>query len=348
MAVYRRDNGVTTVVLDVAQYMSPIGRFTHVFAYLWLVKNAPGLWRRIDSYQKRQPHTSPEWFYRRECRRLMELIKRLDPGAIVATEVGCCEIGAMIKRDLRLDIPLAAVNVDYEVDRAWFRPEVDLYTVCRPSMRESLEDLGAAKNRIQVWGVPIEDGFDAPQNKALDRRHVDELLKLKPGTPLVILAGGNDGIGHIKETIRTLADGNIDASIVVLVGRNVRLKRECEALTRNLPNFRVLGWTDQMPLLFRAADVLISKLGVSFDEACACGLPIISMPPPPGAEEVKFDLMQSLGIGQGVSTPLEAVVAVDVLLNNKTLRSQMGENALSNSMPDAATKIAAWLTQNAK
>jgi processive 1,2-diacylglycerol beta-glucosyltransferase len=107
------------LIADVADYMSPLARFTHVTAYLWIVKHAPAAWDRIDCYQKRQTHTSPEWFYRRGCRSLFELARRVRPRAIVATEVGCCEIAALIKRDFALDVPLVAVNDDFDADRAW-------------------------------------------------------------------------------------------------------------------------------------------------------------------------------------------------------------------------------------
>src|SRR3989442_11281831 len=60
-------------VIDVADYMTRITRFTHVSTYLWLVKKAPGIWDRIDRYQKKQTHTSPSWYYRRGCRQLFRL-----------------------------------------------------------------------------------------------------------------------------------------------------------------------------------------------------------------------------------------------------------------------------------
>src|SRR5262245_48290434 len=42
-------------IVEVSSMMSPLGRFTHVSLYLWLVKNAPAVWGKIDAYQKRQP-----------------------------------------------------------------------------------------------------------------------------------------------------------------------------------------------------------------------------------------------------------------------------------------------------
>ena len=67
--------------MDVADYMTRTARLTHVTAYLWLVKHAPKVWESVDRYQKRQEHTSPEWYYRRGCRRLFELARSLKPSA---------------------------------------------------------------------------------------------------------------------------------------------------------------------------------------------------------------------------------------------------------------------------
>ena len=116
----RKERPSTPVLIaDVADYMTPLARFTHVTAYLWLVKYMPGVWAYIDRFQKKQTGTSPEWFYRRGCRRLFDLASEIRPVALVATEVGCCEIAALIKRDLGLDVPLVAVNGEMDADRAW-------------------------------------------------------------------------------------------------------------------------------------------------------------------------------------------------------------------------------------
>src|SRR5262245_10803545 len=104
-AIRAAQPAMPAMVVDVADYMTRLTRFTHVSAFLWLVKHTPAVWDRIDRYQKRQKHTSPEWYYRRGCHRLFEFVRRMRPRALVATEVGCCEIAALIKRDFKLDVP---------------------------------------------------------------------------------------------------------------------------------------------------------------------------------------------------------------------------------------------------
>jgi processive 1,2-diacylglycerol beta-glucosyltransferase len=194
----------SAVVIDVADYMTRTTRFTHVTAYLWLVRNAPRVWNRIDRYQKRRSRTSPEWYYRRGCKRLFQLARELRPCALVATEVGCCEIAALIKRHLKLDVPLVAVNVNYDADCAWVRPEVDLYGVATDHVRAELLDLGAPHDRIAVWGVPMTADFAALSRRDSVRAEVCRWLKLDPHESIVLVAGGGEGIGQIQEVTTRL------------------------------------------------------------------------------------------------------------------------------------------------
>lgn len=337
-------------VVEVSGFMSPLARFTHVTAYLWLVKNLPVVWDRIDSYQKRKSHTSPEWFYRRECRSLFDLVRRINPSAIIATEVGCGEIAALIKRDLNLKIPLIAVNVNYDADRAWLQPETDLYCLPNESLIKAFEDHGANSEQLAAWGVPMQPEFfetDA-QGRKEAKLDMSSHFDLDEKKPLVVVAGGGEGIGKIEQIVSHMlgTTKNHDAQILVLTGRNEKLRRRCLAVVRlgdRDNRVRVIGWTNLVPEIFRAADVLISKLGNTFDEAIACGLPIVALLPPPGSERVQYGLLERWGTGRAVRTVREAVQTVENLLCNPCELSRMRVNASFLRQKDAAGKLAEWL-----
>ena len=348
-AAWREINSeVPAQVLDVSDYMSRKARFTHVSAYLWLVKNFPALWNKIDAYQKRRTQTSPEWFYRRECRKLFDLVGKIKPVAIVATEVGCGEIGALIKRDLGLKIPLVAVSLDYDADRAWIQPETDFYCLASDSVVEEFVRHGANREQIAAWGVPMQTEFAADFDKKGEREKVNEWLALPSDAALILVAGGGEGMGKIKAVVKELLKLNSSAAIVVLAGKNEKLKRNCERLTENSKNLRVLGWTDSVSQLFRAADVLISKLGTTFDEAMACRLPIVALPPPPGAERTQFSLLEKLGVGRCVKTPSEAAETTENLLKNLVVLERMQTNAEALAKRAAAANVAVWVKEKIK
>ncbi|MBS1797409.1 MAG: glycosyltransferase [Acidobacteria bacterium] len=344
-AAWRRGGAANPVeIVEVSTMMSPFARFTHVSLYLWLVKNAPAVWQRIDAYQKGRPATSPDWFYRRECRRLFDFARAAGPAALVATEVGCLEIAALVKRDLGLDVPLAAVNLDYDGDRAWVRPEVDLYCLATESVAAELGRHGAAREKIRVWGVPLaaEFGLVDAAERGRTRTEICEALELRPFKPLILVAGGGEGLGRIEEIVRRLAP--LPVQLVVLTGRNARLKARLERIAPPA-TVRILGWTRQMPDLMKAADFSISKLGLSFYEATACGLPIVALPPPPGAERAQYEFLAQTGIGRAVKTLDELARTVLELLENPNLLRRMRNRLGALGQRTAADELAGWLTE---
>ena len=340
-------------IAEVSEFMSLLARFTHITAYLWLVKNLPAVWDKIDRYQKRKTQTSPAWFYRRECRKLFDLARKSRPVAIIATEVGCGEIAALIKRDLNLEIPLVAVNVNYDVDRAWIQAETDFYCLANETIKEDFIKLGASPERIASWGVPMQSEFAFPDGgeRKTERQNVNKWLGLEPDAPLILIAGGGEGMGRIEEIATSLIESKLPAAIVVLAGKNKKLREACEKLKANLTgktSLRVLGWTENVPQLYRAADVLISKLGNTFDEATACGLPIIALPPPPGSEWAQYDLLNEEEIGIAVKTVREAVAATNDLLNNREKLNQLRRNSARIGQHNAAQKLTVWLEERIK
>ncbi|HEV7843806.1 MAG TPA: hypothetical protein VGO69_08905, partial [Pyrinomonadaceae bacterium] len=50
-AIRKVQTSLPVRVVDVADYMTRLTRFTHVTAYLWLVKHAPSVWDGIERYQ---------------------------------------------------------------------------------------------------------------------------------------------------------------------------------------------------------------------------------------------------------------------------------------------------------
>jgi processive 1,2-diacylglycerol beta-glucosyltransferase len=335
-------------VADVADYMSAMTRFTHVTAYLWLVKHAPAMWDRIDRYQKRQEHTSPEWYYRRGLRRLFDLARETRPRALVATEVGCCEIAALIKRDVAADAPLVAVNNEYDADRAWVQPEVDLYCCMTERLGEELVSHGARRESVVAWGAPLKKEFGALRGREVEREEVCEWLDLDARRPLVVVAGGSEGMGRIEETAaRLLALKSPSPQVVVLAANNARLKSRCERLGAGEAGgrLRVLGWTERVPQLMAAADLMVSKLGGMFNEALATGLPVVALEPPPGAERVQYRLLEEWRVGRAVRTLDEMTGEVARLLSRPREIEAMRANARARRELDTAGRIARWLDE---
>ncbi len=93
----------------------------------------------------------------------------------------------------------------------------------------------------------------------------------------------------------------------------------------------------------QAADLMVSKPGHTFDEAIASGLPLVSLPPPPGSERVQFRLLDEWNVGRGVRDLDELGVVVARLLGDGKELAALRQAARRRARPAAARAVAQWI-----
>src|SRR5205823_7086456 len=179
---------------------------------------------------------------------------------------------------------------------------------------------------VEVWGTSLATGFETVLGHEEEKAALCRELGLDSEKPLVLVAGGGEGLGTIEETTAKLLLTDPCPQLIVLTGRNERVKTRCEALgSGRQRHLRVLGWVDpeKMPHLMSAADLMVSKLAGMFDEAIACGLPIVSLEPPPGAERLQHALLDEWGVGRAVWSIEELTQTVSQLLHDPSQLAEM-------------------------
>jgi UDP-N-acetylglucosamine:LPS N-acetylglucosamine transferase len=263
----------------------------------------------------------------------------------VATEVGCCEIGALLIRDLQLSCPLVAVNGEYDADRAWVQPEVALYVAPNDRVRQELIAHGADPSLVRSWGVPLAAEFLSLPQRTIARASLCARYALDPQRPIVLVSGGSEGLGRPDRLLEQLLQMQSPPQILVLAGRNRRLRARCTAVAGRsiVTSVRVLGWTRDVWTLMAGADLLISKLGHTFDEAIAAGLPIVALEPPPGSERIQLRLVVEWGVGRAAIPGRDAASLVAELLASPITLAAMRAAAVARRKADAAGLIARWI-----
>jgi processive 1,2-diacylglycerol beta-glucosyltransferase len=142
--------------------------------------------------------------------------------------------------------------------------------------------------------------------------------------------------------VRRLLQLDCDFQAIIVCGKNNDLKEEVTHLVRGRPDdFRVFGYTDEMPDFMGAATILLSKPGgMTTAEALARGLPMVILDPIGGQEERNSDVL--LEAGAAVKCTEVTVVAhkLKKLLQNPERILAMSENARALGRPSAARDIA--------
>jgi UDP-N-acetylglucosamine:LPS N-acetylglucosamine transferase len=160
--------------------------------------------------------------------------------------------------------------------KGWACDDVSLYLVASEEARRQLIDYGIAPERIKISGMPVHPKFSFPGDHAA--RVARTALGLDPEKFTVFLNAGWEGGGNIPHIFRELVRGQLDVQAIFLAGRNEALRHEAEMLAADAKfPIKVIGYSDEVEKLMRAANVMISKLGgLSTFEALASGVPIIA------------------------------------------------------------------------
>jgi len=114
---------------------------------------------------------------------------------------------------------------------------------------------------------------------------------------MVVVSGGGWGVGDVLGAVREFIRVPEASSIVVLAGRNEQLAQKLQRTFDSEPRVHVYEFTDKMPELLAAADVLVhSTGGVTCLEAMAAGTPVVSYGLPVGHARVNTRAMAALDL----------------------------------------------------
>ncbi len=323
--------GLTVDVVDALKHCARWFR-TYYGSYEIALKYWPTLWKWIENFQHQQPATGPAWLYRRGGQPLFRFIQEFDPDIVIATEVGMCELAAIMKRETRARFYLVGVEL-LDFNQAWIQPEVDLYPADPGELAAQLEAAGAPPGKILPCGIPVDPAFASLPARSTARMH----LGVESDLPLVLILFGGTGFGNPRRILAGLNGVQQPLQAVFITGRNRKLEEEVRHQCEGRSNFRVFGWVDNMHEWMVAADLLVSKPGgVTVAEAINCGLPLLAFAPLPGNECRTIALIEKWGVGYWVKRSEDLAPSLRRLLANSKELERLRERARARARPRAA------------
>jgi processive 1,2-diacylglycerol beta-glucosyltransferase len=267
---------------------------------------------------------------------LFRFFRQFNPDVIVATEVGVCELTAMFKRESRAQFYLAALEL-MDFNRAWVQAEVDLYSVVHPDLGAELVSAGAPASKVVVTGMPIDPAYA----HVPDRSTVQARLGIRSDLPLLLVLFGGTGHGKPRQIAAELKRIRAPFQVVFISGRNKKMEQQLRQICAGRPEWRVLGWVNNMHDWMVAGDLLLSKPGgATVMEAAACGLPLLALDPLPGNEERTCVWLEKWRVGIWLRSPGEIHSTVERVLNDRGELAQLAERSRSLSRPYAAAELA--------
>ena len=224
--------------------------------------------------------------------------------------------------------PLICLMTDYGPHRAWIARQVDAYVVSNEDMVPEMVEMGAPRDIIYPFGIPVNDVFFSKENKAA----LLQEMGLEPDVPTILFMAGSFGVSGIMDIYREIAAQDIVFQIIVITGRNQKLY---EAFAEDLAKSK------RRTKYMHAADLLVTKPGgLTVSEALACDIPLAVFDAIPGQEEdnAQFLLSHNMAVriqaGESCGKTIRIVLADNRRLEDMRSscerfdKSQSGKNIL--------------------
>jgi len=248
------------------------------------------------------------------------------------------QAGARPVRGVTMVTDLATIHA------SWYDPRVALYFAPTDPVARTLRGFGVADERITVTGLPVNPRFGSVDT---DVRTLRTALWLVADAPTALLMTGGDGSGPVIPLVTSLSRALPELQIVVVCGRNERLKRTLDGFCLP-PLVRILGFVDNVPELMHAADFVISKGGPqSICEALASHRPVIVTDLLPGQEAGNAAYVVRNGAGFYAPTTGDVLSATRRLLWDDALCARLSAAAAAASFRGTADRVASIIASQA-
>jgi len=194
---------------------------------------------------------------------------------------------------------------DVTPHRLWVHRSVDAYlvtaAVAEPAVLRFQPDA-----RVRVVQAPVRAGFYQPPAQPAARASLDVPVQER----CVLLMSGAWGLGPVAAAAEALGEAGVH--VLAVAGRNAKLERMLRSVAERQPRVRPFGFTDRIPVLMAAADLVLTSSGDTCSEARTVGRPLLLLDVVQG--HGRENLQHELELGDaGVTSPRAADVVRSTL-----------------------------------
>jgi 1,2-diacylglycerol 3-beta-galactosyltransferase len=302
-----------------------------LYGWLYHTCNHPQRYRALQATQ------------RRIDRKLCQLLQDYAPDVIVNTHpLANRSLLAAVRATGRRTPVFAAVSELASVHTSWVAPGLRLLNTATTESYQAVLRWGAEPQQVRCVGLPVDERFAEVELAPGDLRAA---MGLDPYRFTALLIGGGEGAGGIAAIVAAVQQTTLPIQLVVVCGRNERLRARLINSRLRTPTF-VLGFVTSIPELMHAADVVITKGGPqTIAEALVAGRPVILSQTLPGQEEGNGRFVESRGVGFGPGPVSRIVGNLARLVENPDERAWMTANARRHGRPRAAAQVAEMIVQ---
>lgn len=322
-------------------YTNPILERVINRTYMAVIRRKPQVWDYLYDNPKifKKAQALRDFMHNMNFEKLQNLIYDFKPDVVACTQAFPCGMIADLKtRNELIKTKLFGILTDYYPHSYWVYPTIDYFIVPSEQSKQRLQENGIQSDKIKVMGIPIDPKF----NDKIDSKLVKLSLGLDLKKPTVLIMGGGQGYGPIKDIVLNLDSLGLDFQAVVVCGINARLFRWLNSSRRKFSKKIVpLQFVENVNELMEISDLIVTKPGgLTTAEALSKGLPMIVINPIPGQEAKNSQFLTAIGAAQEVDDISLVGPKLSEILNNPAKLNMMRESARKNGHSNSAIDLA--------
>lgn len=205
------------------------------------------------------------------------------------------------------------------------------------------------KERSRYIGIPVSSDFH-PYTLEEKKKTREKLGLVDMQRPLVVVTGGGLGAKRINDTMVTIGKQLLEKASVVHIAGEWQYE-ELKARVPQNPNYQLLGFVDHdMARILGAADVVVTRAGATtMLELAALHMPAVIVPNArlSGGHQLKnaqvyvdANAAEMVTEEQMLQNPLQLLKVIQHILEDETLRKELGARIGAYARPQAAAEMA--------
>lgn len=270
------------------------------------------------------------------AKKFKRVIDEYDPDVIVCTHCFAARILDIVKERYGMRAKVLGVVTDFTMHPYWEEAQrIDRLIVPCKELVPLAYKKGFTDEQIRPLGIPVHPKFAITVEKEEARR----ILGLDQDLPTLLVMSGSMGYGNMERVLRRLDALTTHFQIIVVCGNNKKVYARIKERTWKKPVL-ALGYTENVPLLMDASDLIISKPGgLTTSEALTRRLPMVIVSPIPGHEDRNVEFLTEMGSAVAVSRRLSLTDAVDQLISDPARRLEMQKSIDKIRKPTAVLDL---------